>query len=168
MQNKFWRWYEKWYRVITPLTAILFVSQFVHLYWMTTNVAFFRIFGYSFWDVSTFWNTVIALVDYTEIPAIISSSILYIYQYRMDKNMRWHSIFFLFFINSQWLHLFWITDEIIYTQFAGTALVAIPVWLSWVAISIDYLELPVMYDTIKKAFSSLHQPKAGPPLAEKV
>ena len=58
-------------------------------------------------------------------------------------------------INSQWLHLFWITDEIIYAQFTGEAAFMIPAWLAWIAISIDYLELPVIYDTIKKAVVSL-------------
>lgn len=157
MSNVFWKWYEEKYRIIAPLTALLFLLQLVHLYWMTTNIVFFRVFEHSFWDPSSFWNTVIALVDYTEIPAIITSSILYIHQCREDKNLKWQSIFFLFLINSQWLHLFWITDEIIYAQFTGTAFIIIPAWLSWIAISIDYLELPVMYDTIKKAILSLRK-----------
>ncbi|MSU44725.1 hypothetical protein EXS45_00900 [Candidatus Nomurabacteria bacterium] len=157
MLNNFWRWYEKNYRIIAPLTALLFLLQIVHLYWMTTDVVFFRVFGNPFWDPGAFWNTIIALVDYTEIPAIISSSVFYVHQYRQDKNLKWRSIFFLFLINSQWLHLFWITDEVIYAQFAGTAAVIIPAWLSWVAILIDYLELPVMYDTIKKAIASLRK-----------
>ncbi len=157
MLKTFWKWYEKSYGVIAFLTAMLFLLQLVHLYWMTTNIVFFRAFGHPFWNPSSFWNTVIALVDYTEIPAIISSSIFYIFQYRRNREMLWHSIIFLFLINSQWLHLFWITDEVIYAQFSGTALIAIPVWLSWLAISIDYLELPVMYDTFKKAMLSLHK-----------
>ncbi|OGI64963.1 hypothetical protein A3A95_02315 [Candidatus Nomurabacteria bacterium RIFCSPLOWO2_01_FULL_39_18] len=157
MLNTFWKWYKDKYRVIAPLTALLFLLQLVHLYWMTTNVVFSKTFGHSLWDPSSFWDTVIALVDYTEIPAIVTSSIFYIYQYMQDKSLEWRSILFLFFINSQWLHLFWITDEVIYAQFTGTALVAIPVWLSWIAISIDYLELPVIYDTIKKAIKSLRK-----------
>ena len=51
-------------------------------------------------------------------------------------------------LNSQWLHLFWITDEIVLEVLAVKTLVYIPAWLAWIAISIDYLELPVMYDTI--------------------
>ena len=57
---------------------------------------------------------------------------------------------FLLLLNSQWLHLFWITDEIVLETFTGQALFPIPVWLAWIAISIDYLELPVMYDTVTK------------------
>ncbi len=158
MSNKFWLWYEKRYRIIAPLTALLFLLQLVHLYWMTTNIVFFRLFGHPFWDPSKFWNTVIALVDYTEIPAIITSSFFYIHQYKRDVALRRRSIFFLFLINSQWIHLFWITDEVIYAQIAGTVAVVMPLWLSWCAILIDYLELPVMYDTIKKAIISLRKP----------
>ena len=157
MRRKFWEWYEKNYRIIAPITAILFSLQLAHLYWMTTNIALFRAFGHPFWDPGHFWNTVIALVDYTEIPAIITSSIFYIHQFRMDIEQRWRSVLFLLLINSQWIHLFWITDEVIYEQIAGTALVLMPVWLSWIAISIDYLELPVMYDTIKKSIISLRK-----------
>ncbi|MES3031709.1 MAG: hypothetical protein V4699_00490 [Patescibacteria group bacterium] len=155
MLNKFWIWYERNYKVIAPITALLFLLQLVHLYWMTTNIVFFRLFEHPFWDPSKFWNTVIALVDYTEIPAILSSTIFYIHQYQKDSGMKWRSIIFLLLINSQWIHLFWITDEVIYAQIAGTVAVMMPVWLSWVAISIDYLELPVMYDTVKKVIGSL-------------
>lgn len=157
MLEKFWQWYEKRYFVIAPLTALLFSLQIVHLYWMTTNIVFLRAFGHPFWDPSSLWNLIIALVDYTEIPAIVTSSILYIYQYRKGEEMKWRSIFFLFLINSQWLHLFWITDEVIYAQLTGTAAFIIPVWLSWVAVSTDYLEIPVMYDTIGKAVISLRK-----------
>ncbi len=157
MPNKFWKWYEKRYKVIVSLTALLFLLQLVHLYWMTTNIVFFRLFGHPFWDPSKFWNTVIALVDYTEIPAIITSSIFYIHQYQTEQSMKWRSALFLFLINSQWVHLFWITDEVIYAQIAGTVAIAMPMWLSWIAISIDYLELPVMYDTARKAIRALQK-----------
>jgi len=155
MFKKFWQWYEKYYSIIAPLTAIVFLLQIVHLYWMTTDIVFFRLFGYPFWDPGQFWTTIIVLVDYTEIPAIISTSILYIHQYHQNTGKRWRSILFLFLINSQWIHLFWITDEIIYEQIVGTTLISMPIWLSWIAIVIDYLELPVIYDTIKKAIVSL-------------
>lgn len=158
MLNKFWKWYERNYKIIAPLTALLFLLQIVHLYWMTTNIVFFRALGHPFWNPGHLWNTIIALVDYTEIPAIISSSIFYIHQYRTNKESHSHSILFLLLINSQWIHLFWITDEVIYTQLSGTAAFIMPVWLSWISISIDYLELPVMYDTIKKAILALRKP----------
>ncbi len=155
--NKFWAWYERRYSYIAPATAILFLLQLVHLYWLSTDVVFLRLHGHELWDVGGIWDIIISLIDYTEIPAIVSASIFYIYQWRRDKSLRFSSIVFLLLINSQWLHLFWITDEIIYSQFTGEVTILIPIWLSWIAISIDYLELPVMYDTIKKAILSLRK-----------
>lgn len=93
------------------------------------------------------------VVDYTEIPAIILTSLVYVNEFREKRNAK--SIFYLFFLNSQWLHIFWITDEFVITQFTGATFVMMPVWLSWLAIAIDYLELPVIYDTLKKFFASL-------------
>ena len=46
---------------------------------------------------------------------------------------------------------------------AGTAL---PVWLAWVAILIDYLELPVIYDTLRKFFLSVREQRVGKFLRE--
>lgn len=152
MLKKFWEWYERKYNTVLYVTTILFLVQLIHLYWMTTDIVLLRLYGHLFWHVSGFWQTLIAFADYTEIPAIITASIFYIHA--MRKGFNWRSFFFLILINSQWLHLFWITDEIIYAQFTGTALFSIPVWLSWVAISIDYLELPVMYDTVVKSLKS--------------
>ena len=157
MPNKFWGWYVRNYKVIAPATAVLFLLQLVHLYWMTTNVVFFRAFDHHFWNPGQFWNTFIALVDYTEIPAIVSASVFYIHQLKIQQEAKWRSILFLCLINSQWLHLFWITDEIIYEQFTGSPAIVIPVWLAWISISIDYLEIPVMYDTAKKAIKSLRR-----------
>ncbi len=47
-------------------------------------------------------------------------------------------------INSQWLHIFWITDEILLEQGILSP------FLAWLAILIDYLELPVIFDTMKR------------------
>jgi len=155
MLKNFWKWYESKYTLVLYVTTLLFLVQLFHLYWLTTDIVFFRLFGREFFSVSSFWQLMIALADYTEIPAIITASILYIHNLRSGFN--WRSVLFLFLINSQWLHLFWITDEIIYTQFVGTSLVTIPVWLSWIAIGIDYLELPVMADTIAKSIRILRR-----------
>ena len=96
-----------------------------------------------------FGNLIISIVDYTEIPALILSSIFYIGE--LQKEFKWKSVLFLILLNSQWLHLFWITDEIVLAQFTGTAAILLPAWLSWLGIMIDYLEFPVIYDIFKKA-----------------
>ena len=157
--KKFWSWYNNHPRFNNGLVAGLFVLQLFHLFWLTTHVVFFRLFGESFFNPSDFWQFIIIIVDYTEIPALILASIVYINELR--SGFKWKSFLLLFFLNTQWIHLFWITDEVVVEQFTGAALVALPIWLSWVAILIDYLELPVIYDTLKKFFSSIFSPKSN-------
>ena len=59
-------------------------------------------------------------------------------------------VLFLLFLNSQWLHIFWITDEFVVASNQNANTGSLPAWLAYVAILIDYLELPVMYDTLKR------------------
>lgn len=160
MFKNFFAWYRRNYKVNLCITAGLFIWQLVHLYWMTVNVVVLRIFGYELWQVGSIGNIIISIADYAEIPAIIFASIFYIGELQKEFNPRqvgasWKSILFLIFLNSQWLHLFWITDEIVLAQFTGAAVIILPAWLSWFAILIDYLELPVIYDTVKKTILSV-------------
>jgi hypothetical protein len=155
--DRFWKWYEKHKTLNIGIASLLFTLQLVHLYWLTTDVVVVKLFEKSLYNhglragISSF---LILIVDYLEIPAIITTSLLYLNELR--KNFDYKSLLFLFFINSQWLHIFWITDEFvlehILTHKGGTTL---PVWLAWFAILIDYLELPVIYDTLKKFYLSL-------------
>jgi hypothetical protein len=57
------------------------------------------------------------------------------------------------------VHIFWITDEFVVQTFkgGGDPIVAIPAWLAWVAIMIDYLELPVIFETFKKMLDLLKE-----------
>ena len=90
----------------------------------------------------------IILVDYTEIPALISVSLVYVNDLR-KRGASLKPILYLLFLNSQLLHIFWITDEFVVSSGAGETS-SLPVWLAYVAILIDYLELPVIYDTVKR------------------
>lgn len=153
--QNFSAWYNRNYKINLYVATGLFVWQLVHLYWMTTDVVMFRLFGHEFWQVGTAGNFIISIVDYTEIPAIILTSVFYINE--LQKKFAWKSVIFLVLLNSQWLHLFWITDEVVIAQFTRTAPILLPIWLSWLAIMVDYLELPVIYDTLKKTFLSLRK-----------
>ena len=146
----FWAWYERHHKLNTAITAALFTLQLVHLYWLTTEVVMERISGESFFPhTNALAHFLLIFVDYTEIPALISTTILYIHLYRKDK--RFKHILYLFFINIQFLHIFWITDEFVVGAFAGGSALAWNPILAWIAISIDYLELPVIFETIKEA-----------------
>ncbi|OGE86357.1 MAG: hypothetical protein A3J48_02570 [Candidatus Doudnabacteria bacterium RIFCSPHIGHO2_02_FULL_46_11] len=151
--EKFWNWYERHYTLNVGISAFLFLLQLVHLYWLSTHVVVLRVSNRSFFDPGNFWELIILLVDYTEIPALISTSILYIHSFKKNKNSK--DLLYLFFINSQWLHIFWITDEFVVEKFTDPRSSFLPVWLAWVALVIDYLELPVIYDTLKRFFRIL-------------
>jgi len=153
--SSFFSWYERNYALNLGIASFLFIWQLVHLYWLTLHVVFLRLFAVSFFDLTGIWQYLIIVVDYTEIPALISTSFVYIYG--LTKKFSWKNIWFLIFINSQWLHLFWITDEFVIEQLTGSSINTLPVWLAWLAIFIDYLELPVIYDTLKKFFVSLRK-----------
>jgi hypothetical protein len=52
----------------------------------------------------------------------------------------------------QVFHIFWLTDEVVYDVFSGSSAVEIPFYAAWIAILIDYLELPVIADLFCKTF----------------
>lgn len=152
----FWQEYQRKYSLYSGITVGIFLLQIFHLYWMTTHVVSYRLFGASFFSPNDFWQTIIVLVDYLEIPAIISTSILYIYSLRQKWNKK--DLILLIFLNTQWLHIFWISDEFVESIFfGGEVMTILPFWLAWVAILFDYLELPVMFDTTKKFIISLRK-----------
>lgn len=153
MLTKFWHWYEKNLILNTRIASGLFIIQLIHLYWLTTDVVLLRLTGNTYFPISSFWQNLLVIADYTEIPALIATSILYINSLRKKRSLK--PILFLILLNSQWLHIFWITDEFVVNGFNGTVDLHLPVWLAWVAIGIDYLELPVIFDTIKLSLKNI-------------
>lgn len=145
--KRFFDWYNNNYHFHLRFATLLFLLQIAHLIWLTCNVVLFRLFEVHIFPPQLDW--LIALVDYTEIPALISVSLVYINDIFLGRASK-KAWLYLLLLNTQWIHILWITDEVVLENFTGQALVAIPAWLAWIAISIDYLELPVMYDTIMK------------------
>ncbi|HEY4499316.1 MAG TPA: hypothetical protein VJH94_04630 [Candidatus Paceibacterota bacterium] len=145
--EKFWGWYEQHYFLNLCVAGRLFLLQIVHLCWLATDVIATKLLGTSLFHLTGIWKYIIIAVDYTEIPALVTTSVLYLNEARKQRTLK--SIFFLIFLNSQWLHLFWITDEFVLDALTG-ANVALPLSLAWVAILIDYLEVPVIIDVLKK------------------
>lgn len=154
--NRFWAWYERHYALNLSITTFLFALQVVHLWWLATHVIALRLVGESYFYTTPAIQTVIVLIDYTEIPALVSTTFLYLYDLR--RSFSWKALFFIAFLNSQWLHLFWITDEFVLDTFQGKATgTVLPGWLAWIAILIDYLELPVIVDTFAKLGKTLRK-----------
>jgi hypothetical protein len=154
----FWDWYERTYTLNVSIALGLFLLQIVHLIWLLGEVVWGRAFGVPLFEFTGVWQALIVLVDYTEIPALLSVSLIYINELRKGWNFK--SALYFVFLNTQWLHIFWITDEFVETSFNGVGTV-LPFWLAWVAIGIDYLEVPVMIDTFKKFFRAMREKRVG-------
>ncbi len=152
--RSFWGWYERTYTLNVSIALGLFLLQIVHLTWLSGEVVWANLTGTPLFTFTGIWETLIVLVDFTEIPALVSVSLIYINELRSGWNGK--SALYLFFLNSQWLHIFWITDEYVVTMFNNPGTV-LPLWLAWTAIAIDYLEIPVMIDTLKKFIVSVRQ-----------
>lgn len=158
MWRAFWNWYERTYTLNVSIALGLFLLQIVHLVWLFGQVVWTKAFGMPLFMFEGVWETIIVLVDYTEIPALLSVSLVYVNELR--KGWAWKPFIYLLFLNSQWLHIFWITDEFVLTELTGPGTV-LPLWLAWAAILIDFLEVPVMIDTFKKFFRSIRERRVG-------
>jgi hypothetical protein len=155
----FWAWYERHYTLNISIAAGLFVLQLLHLYWLGTDVIAQRALGRSFWNPSDGVEWALFAVDYTEIPVLLSVSLVYVNELRKGFDVR--PLLFLLFLNTQWLHIFWITDEFVVNKFSGEpASSSLPAGLAWAAILIDYLELPVIYDTIRRVVAELRDKRS--------
>ncbi len=156
----FFDWYERHYLLNVSVAAGLFLLQLVHLYWLSTDVVAHRLTGESWFSPGGLLRYAILIVDYTEIPALLGVSLVYINDLRKGFNLR--SALYLGFLNSQWLHIFWITDEFVLGEFTGEGGSSdIPSWLAWAAILIDYLELPVIVDTLRKLAVAIREQHIG-------
>lgn len=142
--------FSEWYRknIIPNQTVVsgLFLWQVLHLYWLTTHVVAGKFLGYPIFSPSEFYQFLLIIADYVEIPALVSGTLFYLYGLNGQSFKK--GVIFLILINSQWLHLFWITDEFVIAHFRGEHPL-MPAWLTWTAICIDYLELPVIFDTMR-------------------
>lgn len=156
----FWDWYNENYRLNVTVAAVLFGLQIVHLIWLFGEVVWVKLTDSPLFSIGGPFEAALILVDYTEIPALITVSLVYVNDIR-EANHRRRAVVFLILLNSQWLHLFWITDEFVVQRFAGVSGLAMPAWLAWVAILIDFLEVPVIVDTIGKMFTATRQGRLG-------
>jgi len=147
MLQKFWSWYERSYATQLRVAAFIFSLQIIHLVWLSWDVVLHRLFETPaiLGEISLF-QFLLAVVDYLEIPTIVSISLVYINALR--KNFRVKELLYLALINSQLLHILWITDEFV----IGGGLELSPL-LAWTAIAIDYLEIPVIIDTLRRVRS---------------
>ncbi len=153
--KSFFDWYERHYLLNISIAGGLFLLQLVHLYWLATDVIAFKLFEKSFFHLTGFWYYLILIVDYTEIPALISAGLIYVNELRKGYSLK--SLLFIILLASQLLHIFWITDEFVVESFTSnsTPIIGLSGWLAWIAILIDYGEVPVIYDTLKRVWDAV-------------
>jgi hypothetical protein len=145
----FWTRYEN---LNLRITFILISLQILHLYWLTADVVLQRISGQSYLGLPKELLPLFIVVDYIEIPALVSGITFYLFSiFKGEPNPR-KDVIFLILLAIQVVHIFWITDEIVYESLLGNDLITIPLYLTWIAILIDYLEIPVMIDLFHKTF----------------
>jgi hypothetical protein len=142
--------YRRYETLGLKITFILIALQLVHLYWLTTDVVLQKIFGQSFFLFPKNLLPLFVVIDYIEIPALISGIIFYIYSIRSGEENSKKGYLFLGLLGVQVIHIFWITDDVVYSSFFKSSFVQIPSLLAWIAILIDYLELPVIGDLFYK------------------
>jgi len=148
---RFWSWYQRHYLATLVITTTAFLLQIFHLYWLFAEVIMERLTGRSWFVFPEAGMVVYVLADYLEIPALISASVLYLNDLR--KGVKLRGLLFLLLLNTQWVHMLWITDDVVVRTFAHTSLLSWGAAVAWVAILIDYLELPVIVDTLRRVFS---------------
>ncbi len=148
--GKFINFYHRYENLNLKITFFLISLQILHLYWLTTYVVLQKLFAKSFFLAPKSLLPIFVVIDYIEIPALISGLIFYAYCISRNKSSAKKSYLFLGLLSVQVVHIFWITDEVVYDSFFNSSLVELPVLLSWIAILIDYLELPVMADLFYK------------------
>jgi hypothetical protein len=141
----FWHRYES---LNLKVAFVLISLQLVHLYWLTADVVIKRIAGDSSPGLSQSGPLFLffIVIDYIEIPALVAGLTYYALSiYKHEKTVK--NTLLLAMLAVQVFHIFWITDEVVYEAFFGSSsAVEIPYYAAWIAILIDYLELPVIAD----------------------
>jgi hypothetical protein len=145
----FWTKYES---LNLKITFILISLQILHLYWLTADVVLQRITGESYLGLPRILLPLFIIVDYVEIPALVSGITFYLFSIFKRKSHSRKNVVFLLLLAIQVVHIFWITDEVVYESLLDNDLVIFPAYAAWTAILIDYLEIPVMVDLFYKTF----------------
>ena len=140
----FWHRYEN---LNLKIAFALISLQLIHLYWLTADVVIARLTG-TMGGLSEGGPIFVlfVIIDYIEIPALLAGLTYYSLNVYQRQDARKNAMF-LVLLAVQVFHIFWITDEVVYdTFFDPSTSVEIPYYAAWVAILIDYLELPVIAD----------------------
>ena len=142
----FWHKYEN---LNLRIAFVLISLQLIHLYWLTADVVIARITQNENGGLSQSGLLFLffIVIDYIEIPGLIAGLTYYSLSFYRHSEKRARNGLFFVLLAVQVFHIFWITDEVVYETFFGpSTAVQLPYLAAWVAILVDYLELPVIAD----------------------
>ena len=148
--EKFIGLYHRYENLNLKITFILISLQLLHLYWLTTDIVLQKIFGKSLFLFPKDLLAIFVIIDYIEIPALVSGIIFYAHNIHYREENIKRSYIFLAMLSVQVIHIFWLTDNVVYSSSFKSSFVEIPFILSWAAILIDYLEIPIIVDLFYK------------------
>jgi hypothetical protein len=119
--------------------------QSIHLLWLATNYLFPSIFGVTPWAIFEDRNVevILSIVDFIEVPFLMFNVIYFglrLLRKKTDKML----IVTTAIVLLQFVHIFWLTDEVIMEN--GS----LPKVFAVFSILIDYLEIQTMYVSIKR------------------
>lgn len=157
--------YLRYQNINLKISFILISLQLLHLYWLTTDVVIYRLTGIDYFIELSDFILLFIIIDYIEIPALVSGIIYYFFALiydKREKEKRIKNTVLLILLAIQSIHIFWITDEVVYSTFVGSDLIYMPEYFAWIAILIDYLELPVIYDLLKRIIKKENYKKEDP------
>src|SRR5919202_1701262 len=95
------------------------------------------------------------LATLTVTTAVFLLQLFHLYWLRRQVTFR--ALLYVILLNTQWIHMFWITDQVVVDNFAGHGLISWNGVVAWIAILIDYLEVPVIIDSLIKVFRARHE-----------
>ena len=78
----FWAWYERNYVLNVALASALFLLQIAHLTWLGADPIASRLTDHSLFSFHGLLQYLIWFVDYSEIPALIAVSLVYVNELR--------------------------------------------------------------------------------------
>jgi hypothetical protein len=150
LSGRFWSWYRRHYVATLVVTTALFLLQLFHLYWLFTDVVLKRLTGRSYFAFPAGGLVLYVLIDYLEIPTHLSAMVMYFYEFR--RGIRLKSLLFFVLLQLHWVHLLWITDDVVVNTFTAHTLLTWGGFAAWVAIGIDYIEVPIIVDRLRQVY----------------
>lgn len=144
------KFYNRYENLSLKITFVLIALQLIHLYWLATDVILVKLIGESWFPFPHIPPPLFVVIDYLEIPALFSGMVVYALLLRKNGEHFYKNAAFMAILAMQAFHLFWITDEVVYETLFNVVPIALPIWLVWIAILVDYLELPIIWDLFRK------------------